>query len=156
MRNYQDFTQRTPSMITIYNSDDEVLLKELSLMAINIQTNNVMAFGNDVKEQQNILEHNCIIGSPLMHGVVAEFTLTETLFKHFLKKVNPRPLFTKPIIAMRYHFGITEVEERALVDLLLMIGARGIILNGVMYDFKTSKLNIAKKLKGYKYLIEIS
>jgi rod shape-determining protein MreB len=66
---------------------------------------------------------------PMKDGVIADFSLVESLLQHFIKKVQKYPLFLlKPNIVIGVPSGITEVEKRAVIDAARTAGAREVHL----------------------------
>ena len=60
---------------------------------------------------------------PLREGVISDYDMTERMLKEFIKKVTTFSLF-KPRLLICVPSGITEVEERAVVDAGIQAGAR--------------------------------
>jgi rod shape-determining protein MreB len=61
---------------------------------------------------------------PMKDGVIADFTVTEQMLKHFIKKVNPARLFSfNPRIVICVPFGSTQVERRAIREAAYGAGA---------------------------------
>ncbi len=64
---------------------------------------------------------------PLRHGVIADFEVTEQMLRYFLRKVEQRRM-GRPRLVMCAPSGVTEVEQRAIVDASLAAGARQVHL----------------------------
>jgi len=61
---------------------------------------------------------------PMKDGVIADFTVTEQMLKHFIKKVNPPRLFSfRPRIVICVPYGSTQVERRAIREAAYGAGA---------------------------------
>ncbi|MCH6585181.1 MAG: rod shape-determining protein, partial [Proteobacteria bacterium] len=61
---------------------------------------------------------------PMKDGVIADFTVTEQMLKHFIKKVNPPRLFSfNPRIVICVPYGSTQVERRAIREAAYGAGA---------------------------------
>ena len=66
---------------------------------------------------------------PMKDGVIADFTVTEQMLKHFIKKVNPPRLFSaNPRIVICVPCGSTQVERRAIREAAYGAGARKVEL----------------------------
>ena len=63
---------------------------------------------------------------PLREGVISDYDMTERMLKEFIRKVTSFRLF-KPRIVICVPSGITEVEERAVIDAGIQAGAGGSI-----------------------------
>ena len=70
---------------------------------------------------------NIIAIRPLREGVISDYEVTERMIKEFLHKVMGFQLF-KPRIIICVPSGITEVEERAVIDAGIQAGARRVYL----------------------------
>ena len=66
---------------------------------------------------------NIVAMRPLREGVISDYDMTERMLKEFIKKVTSFSLF-KPRLLICVPSGITEVEERAVVDAGIQAGAR--------------------------------
>jgi len=61
-------------------------------------------------------------------GVIADFEITESMLRYFIKKAHRRKFFIKPRIVVAVPSGITEVEKRAVKDSAEHAGAREVYL----------------------------
>jgi rod shape-determining protein MreB len=64
---------------------------------------------------------------PLREGVISDYDMTERMLKEFIRKVSPFSM-VKPRIVICVPSGITEVEERAVIDAGIQAGARRVYL----------------------------
>src|SRR4029078_3988217 len=60
---------------------------------------------------------------PLKDGVIADFEITESMLRYFIKRANPSR-FTHPRVVVCVPSGVTGVEERAVAEACLGAGAR--------------------------------
>lgn len=60
---------------------------------------------------------------PLKDGVIADFDITATMLKHFIKKAVKSTAFSRPHIVVCIPSGVTEVERRAVEDAARQAGA---------------------------------
>lgn len=65
---------------------------------------------------------------PLSDGVIADFTATKKMLKHFVEKACKKYIFAKPKIVVGVPLGVTEVEESAVEEAMLDAGAREVYL----------------------------
>ncbi|MBL8465811.1 MAG: rod shape-determining protein [Thauera sp.] len=66
---------------------------------------------------------------PMKDGVIADFTVTEQMLKHFIKKVHDSRLFSpSPRIIICVPCGSTPVERRAIRESAIGAGARQVFL----------------------------
>ena len=68
---------------------------------------------------------NIVAIRPLREGVISDYDMTERMLKEFIRKVTSFRLF-KPRIVICVPSGITEVEERAVIDAGIQAGAAGL------------------------------
>ncbi len=112
----------------IYLRGKGVVLNEPSVVAINQETKQVIAVG---QEARNIIgRHGQRIATirPLKDGVIADFEVTSIMIKYFLAKIlKGRQLF-RPRLVVAVPTGITSVEKRAVIEAAEQAGARQIHL----------------------------
>lgn len=113
-------------LITINNKG--VVLKEPAVVAINSKNGQIIATGEEAKEMLGRTPENIIAVKPIKHGVIADFTATQTLLKYLIEKVCKRYVITRPRVVVGVPTGITEVEERAVQETILQSGAREVYL----------------------------
>ena len=66
---------------------------------------------------------NIVAIRPLREGVISDYDMTEKMLREFIRKVTGFQLF-KPRVLICVPSGITEVEERAVIDAGIQAGAR--------------------------------
>ena len=102
-----------------------VVIQEPSVVALDSTKNLVLAVGNDAKRMIGRTPGNVIAVRPLRDGVIADFEVTETMLKYFIRKALDRKfLISKPRIIIGVPSGITGVEKRAVLDAAYHAGAR--------------------------------
>lgn len=79
----------------VTRNNHKIILREPSVVAINLDTNEVVAVGAEAKEMIGRTPGNITAIRPLRDGVIANFTVTEKMIKYFIKKFIPRgcPLY---------------------------------------------------------------
>ena len=101
-----------------------VVIQEPSVVALDSKRNLVLAVGDDAKRMIGRTPGNVIAVRPLRDGVIADFDITETMLKHFIRKALDRKiLVAKPRIIIGIPSGITGVEKRAVLDAAYQAGA---------------------------------
>lgn len=106
-----------------------MVLKEKSLVAFDTQTGKIMAFGTEAGQLSGDLPENVAVVSPLRQGVVADYTIAVKLFTYLINKVFGKRLFRKPCVVICIHKSITEVEKKAVLDVLYQAGAGKLVLS---------------------------
>jgi rod shape-determining protein MreB and related proteins len=112
----------------VYVKGKGIVLREPSVVAINLETKRVLAVGNEAKKMIGRTPGNIVAIRPLKDGVIADFDITETMLKAFINKVNPKGAVTSPRIIICFPSGVTEVEKRAIEDATRSAGARHVVL----------------------------
>lgn len=105
-----------------------IVLREPSVVAVDIKTDVVLAVGDLAKEMMGRSPGSVVVVRPLKEGVIADFDITATMIKHFIRKVVKPGLFSKPHVTICVPSGVTEVERRAVEDAARQAGASGVDL----------------------------
>lgn len=109
--------------VIIYSKGSGIVLREPSVAAIDKMSGNVYAVGVDAQRMLGRTPSNIVAIRPLRDGVISDYDTTEKMLKQFLNKVNFSGFF-KPNIVICVPSGVTEVEERAVIDVALQAGAK--------------------------------
>ena len=113
--------------VLIYIKDKGIVLNEPSVVALDKNTGKLLKVGADAQAMLGRTPGNIIAIRPLREGVISDYEVTERMIKEFLHKVIGFQLF-KPRIIICVPSGITEVEERAVIDAGIQAGARRVYL----------------------------
>ena len=105
-----------------------IVFREPAVVAIDRNTETVIAFGNEAKEMLGRTPESIIAVRPLKDGVIADFTATKLMLKAIIDKVSRQFRLVKPRVVIGVPTGITEVEERAVQETVLSSGAREVYL----------------------------
>ena len=111
----------------VYVKGRGIVLCEPSVVAIQRGSSKVLAVGEEAKRMIGRTPGNISAIRPLKDGVIADFEVTESMLRYFIKKVQPQKL-NKPMVVVAIPSGITEVEKRAVRDSALRAGAREVFL----------------------------
>ena len=118
----------------IYTKNEGIVLDEPSVVVIkrdgkfNGKTS-VLAVGNDAKAMLGRVPAGIEAIRPMKDGVIADFTVTEVMLKHFIKLVHPTAMFRpSPRIVICVPCGSTQVERRAIRESALGAGASEVYL----------------------------
>jgi rod shape-determining protein MreB len=113
----------------IYVRGQGIVLNEPSVVAIRQDGGPngkkvIQQVGLAAKQMLGRTPGNITAIRPMKDGVIADFTVTEQMLKHFIKKVNPARLFSfNPRIVICVPFGSTQVERRAIREAAYGAGA---------------------------------
>jgi len=105
-----------------------IIVNEPSVVAINRESGQVLAVGDDAKQMLGRTPGNIVAIRPLKDGVIADFEVTQAMLKYFIKKAYPSNGFFRPRVIVCVPSGITEVEKRAVEESTLQAGAREVYL----------------------------
>jgi rod shape-determining protein MreB and related proteins len=112
----------------IYLRGKGVVLNEPSVVAINQDTHEVIAVGQDARNIIGRHGQRIVTIRPLKDGVIADFEVTSVMIKYFLNKVLKRRQLVRPKLVVAVPTGITAVEKRAVIEAAEQAGARHIHL----------------------------
>lgn len=101
-----------------------IIIREPSVVAIQTTTKEVLAVGEEAKRMIGRTPGNIVAIRPLKDGVIADFDVTQSMLKYFIKKAYPRKTFVQPRVVVCVPSGVTEVEKRAVEDATEQAGAR--------------------------------
>jgi rod shape-determining protein MreB len=107
----------------VYVRGTGIVTSEPSVVAIDTQTGDVHAVGSEAKRMIGRTPATIKAIRPLRHGVIADFEVTEQMLRYFLRKVEQRRM-GRPRLVMCAPSGVTEVEQRAVIEASLAAGAR--------------------------------
>jgi rod shape-determining protein MreB len=112
----------------VYVQDKGIVLREPSVVAINNETREVVAVGDDAKRMLGRTPMNVTALRPMKDGVIADFEITEAMLRYFIQKVNHSVRLVPPRVVVAVPSGITEVERRAVRESAIHAGAREVRL----------------------------
>jgi rod shape-determining protein MreB len=101
-----------------------IVLNEPTIVAVGIEDRKVLAVGNEAKKMLGKTPEYIEVIQPLEDGVIADYEVTEAMLRYFLKQVMGNNWFIGPEVMMCIPAGVTQVEQRAVIDAILSAGAR--------------------------------
>ena len=113
--------------VLVYVKGKGIVLNEPSVVAMDKNSGKLLKVGADAQAMLGRTPGNIIAIRPLRDGVISDYDMTERMLREFIHKVNGYQLF-KPRVIICVPSGITEVEERAVIDAGLQAGARRVYL----------------------------
>ena len=113
--------------VLVYVKDKGIVLNEPSVVAVEKNSGKLLKVGAEAQAMLGRTPGNIIAIRPLREGVISDYEVTERMIKEFIHKVVGFQFF-KPRIIICVPSGITEVEERAVVDAGIQAGARRVYL----------------------------
>ena len=114
--------------VLVYIRGQGTVLQEPSVVALDRNTDKVLAVGEEARSMLGRTPGNIIAIRPMREGVISDYHTTEKMLKYFINKAVGRPLIRKPRIAICVPSNVTEVERRAVVDAAEQAGARQVFI----------------------------
>ncbi|WP_309089656.1 rod shape-determining protein [Domibacillus sp.] len=111
----------------VYAKGKGVIVREPSVVALQTDTKQIVAVGNDARNMIGRTPGNIIATRPMKDGVIADYETTATMIKYYIKQATKGAsgfLSSKPYVMVCVPSGITAVERRAVIDATRQAGAR--------------------------------
>ena len=115
---------------TLIIHQDKVVVDEPSIVARDIQTNEIVAIGTRAQQMQGKTHKKIETIRPLKDGVIADFQSSEQMIRGFIKMIPRKRSLFSPTLKMVICIpsGVTEVEKRAVIDSAEHAGAKEVFL----------------------------
>ena len=113
--------------VIAYVKGKGIVLREPSVVAVDSNTNDVLAVGREARRMLGRTPGNIVATRPLREGVISNYTVTERMLKYFISRVCGRFVFA-PRIMICIPSQVTEVEKKAVIDAATQAGARRVYL----------------------------
>jgi len=113
---------------TLIMNKDKIVVDEPSIIAIDTNTNKVLAIGREAMLMHEKTHENIKTIRPLKDGVIADFHAAEHMIRGLIKMIDTgnKWLPTSHRMIICIPSGITEVEKRAVRDSAEHAGAKGV------------------------------
>lgn len=110
--------------VLVYVKGKGIVLREPSVVAVDKDTNRVLAIGEEARRMIGRTPGNIVAIRPMKDGVIADFDVTQAMLKYFIRKAMNTKSFVRPRVVVGVPSGVTEVEKRAVIDAAQQAGAR--------------------------------
>ena len=110
------------SQILIYQKGMGIVLREPTVVAIDRDTRNVLAYGNDAYRMLGRTPSSILAIRPLRDGMISDFELVSFMLKSFIGKVIGRRLFARPHAILALPTTVNEMEKRSLMSTMFNAG----------------------------------
>ena len=114
--------------ILIYVKGQGIVLNEPSVVAIDTETKQPLAFGHDANLMLGKTPFKVKAIKPMKDGVIADFEITEMMLDYFINKIKAKGLFKKPRVIICCPADTTPVEKNAIREAAERIGAKKVYL----------------------------
>ncbi len=117
------------SNILIYKAEEGLVAREPSVVAADKNTGKILKVGAAARNMLGRTPGNVVAMHPLKDGVISDHEMTVQMLQHLFRVADKASLFApKPRVIVSVPSGITEVEERTVINAALEAGARRVYL----------------------------
>ena len=109
--------------VLVYVKGKGIVLREPSIVAIDTRTNCIIKVGREALSMQGRTPDYIKTVRPLKNGVISQYDVTLRMLQHFIRKACGN-MILKPRVMICVPTGISEVEERAVIDAAVEAGAK--------------------------------
>lgn len=115
------------SNVLIYAAGRGIVLREPSVVALDKNTGRVLQVGAAARSMLGRTPGNVVAFHPLRDGVISDYEMTAKMLSEMIRRVTRHSLI-KPRVIVCVPSGISEVEERAVIQAATEAGARRVYL----------------------------
>ncbi len=109
--------------VLVYVQGQGIVLEEPSVVAIDTDTDRILKVGKEAQQMLGRTPGNITAIRPLRDGVISQYEVTLMMIQHFIRRACGN-MFFQPRVMICIPSGITEVEERAVIDAAREAGAQ--------------------------------
>ncbi|MBO5257459.1 MAG: rod shape-determining protein MreB [Clostridia bacterium] len=110
--------------VLVYVKGKGIVIREPSVVAIDKNSDKILKFGREAQMMLGRTPGNITAIRPLRDGVISQYEVTFRMIQHFIKRACGGSVIFKPRVIICVPSGITEVEERSVVDAATQAGAK--------------------------------
>ena len=115
--------------VLIYVDGKGVVIREPSVVAVDKNSGKILQVGAAARNMLGRTPGNVVAMHPLKDGVISDHELTVKMLQTLFHSINKSTLFSpKPRVVIAVPSGITEVEERTVINAAAEAGARRVYL----------------------------
>lgn len=114
----------------LYVKGRGIVVNEPSVVAVNTRTDQILAVGHEAERMIGKTPPHIVATRPLVDGIISDFEVTEKMLKYFIDKVHQESftILPRPRVVIAIPTEVTEVEKKAVEDVVLSAGARSVYL----------------------------
>ena len=109
--------------VQVYVQGEGVVMREPSVVAIDKTTDRVIKVGKEAQEMLGRTPDSISALRPLKDGIINEYDVTLKMLQYFIRRSCGKTILP-PRIMISVPSGMTEIEERAILDAAREAGAR--------------------------------
>ena len=115
--------------VLIYVDGKGVVVREPSVVAVDKNTGKIIQVGSAARNMLGRTPGNVVAMHPIKDGVISDHEMTVQMLRELFKEAAKTSLFTpKPRVVISVPSGVTEVEERTVINAAIEAGARRVYL----------------------------
>ena len=115
--------------VLIYSEGNGVVVREPSVVAMDKNTGRILQVGAAARNMLGRTPGNVVAVRPLKGGVISDHEMTVKMLQELFRSAVKSSLFTpKPRVVVCVPSGVTEVEERSVINAAVEAGARRVYL----------------------------
>jgi rod shape-determining protein MreB len=115
--------------VLIYSAGKGIIVREPSVVAVDKNTGRILQVGAAARNMMGRTPGNVVAMKPLTGGIISDHEMTVRMLSAMFKKASKGGLLTpKPRVVITVPSGITEVEERNVINAAIEAGARRVYL----------------------------
>ena len=112
----------------VYVKGKGIVLREPSVVAVDRNTDEVLAIGEEAQKMIGRTPGNILAIRPLKDGVISDFDMTEEMIRHFLIKVIGKTFIFRPHVMICIPAEVTDVQRRSVQSVAEQAGAKTVKL----------------------------
>ena len=117
------------SNVLIYEAGNGIVIREPSVVAMDKNTGKILQVGAAARNMLGRTPGNVVAMHPLKDGVISDHEMTVKMLETLFRSANRKTLFNpKPRVVICVPSGVTEIEERTVINAALEAGARRVYL----------------------------
>ena len=117
------------SNVLIYADGKGLVVREPAVVAVDKNTGKILQVGAAARNMLGRTPGNVVAMKPLRDGIISDHEMTVRMLQEMFKTATKASMFTpKPRVVISVPSGVTEVEERSVINAAIEAGARRVFL----------------------------
>ena len=117
------------SNVLIYAEGKGLVVREPAVVAVDKNTGKILQVGAAARNMLGRTPGNVVAMKPLRDGIVSDHEMTVRMLQEMFKTATKASVFTpKPRVVISVPSGVSEVEERSVINAAIEAGARRVFL----------------------------
>lgn len=115
--------------VLIYADNKGIVVREPSVVAMDKNTGKILQVGAAARNMLGRTPGNVVAMHPLKDGIISDHEMTVKMLQAMFRTATKASMFTpKPRVVISVPSGVTEVEERSVINAAIEAGARRVFL----------------------------